>query len=116
MEGVWSSRRICEAAEMERRMDPAKLPEQLRPFLPLFEKWGDVRSDTTRYALIDRALDDPSEMQELLDWHAKLTQTDLTSCQNWLEGPISPLEEHYEQAKVYFTYLLMYGQLEIEKR
>jgi len=97
-------------------MDPTKLPDPLLPFLPLFEKWGDVSSDTTRYALIDRALNNPAEMQELQDWHAKLSQADLSSCQQWLDGPISPLEEKYEQAKVHFTYLLLYGELEIEKR
>jgi len=98
-------------------MDATNLPEPLRPFLPLFEKWGDIRGDFSRYALIDQAaLENPAEMRELLDWHSKLSQADLTSCQKWLEGPISPLEEKFEQAKVYFTYLLMYGELEIEKR
>ena len=101
---------------MKRCMDPAKLPTLLRPFLPLFEKWGDVRSDTTRYALLHRALGDPAEMQELRDWHVKWSRTDLSACQEWLNGPISPLDENYERAKVYFTTLLMYGELEIEKR
>ena len=34
------------------KMDPAKLPESLRPFIPMFEKWGVLGSDTARYALI----------------------------------------------------------------
>lgn len=97
-------------------MDAAKLPEPLQPFLPLFEKWGDVESDTTRYELIDRALNNPSEMQELRNWNALLSQTDWSSCQDWLDGPISPLKENFERAKVYFTWLLLYGELEIEKR
>ena len=99
-----------------RRMDPAKLPESLRPFIAMYEKWGDVRSDTTRYALLDLALAEPAEMAELKSWHQKLSLVDPASYENWMGGPISPLEENYERAKVYFTDLLMYGELEIEKR
>jgi hypothetical protein len=95
-------------------MDPARVPEPLRPFVPLFEKWGDVRGDTTRYALMDQALADPAEMQELRDFHARLTRVDLGPCQEWLKGPISPLRRNYERAKIYFTFLLMYGELEIQ--
>lgn len=98
-----------------KRMDPAKLPESLRPFIALYEKWGDVRSDTTRYALIDKALADPAEMAELKDWHAKLSQVDPASWEDWFSGPLDG-DENYERAKVYFTDMLMYGELEIEKR
>ena len=98
-----------------RRMDPAKLPEVLRPFIPLYEKWGDVRSDTTRHALMDRALSDPAEMAELKEWHAKLSRIDPASWEGWFGGPIRG-DENYERAKVYFTDLLMYGELEIHNR
>lgn len=99
---------------MDRQMDPMKLPEPLRPFLPLFEKWGNVESDSGRYALMDRAESDPSEMQELREWAIKLKQVNLDSCREWVDGPISPLEDHYEQAKVYFTCLLLFGELGID--
>jgi hypothetical protein len=101
---------------MARQMDPAKLPAALRPFLPLFEKWGNVSSDSGRYALADRAETDPAEMQELLNWHAQLVMVDWSSLQDWWNGPISPLTENFERAKVYFTSLLLYGELEIQKR
>ncbi len=55
-------------------------------------------------------------MQELKDWHDKLSEADLSTCQDWMDGPISPLAENYERAKVRFTYLLLYGELEIEKQ
>jgi hypothetical protein len=65
---------------------------------------------------MDRALADPAEMQELRDWHAKLSALDLSNCRDWENGPISPLDQNYERAKVYFTYLLLYGELEIPNR
>jgi hypothetical protein len=101
---------------MERRMDPAKLPEPLRPFVRLFERWGDVGGDSSRYSLLDRALVNPVAMRELRDFHARLSRVDLGSCREWLDGPVSPLAENYERAKVHFTLLLLYGELEIEKR
>jgi len=101
----------------KRLMDPAKLPESLRPFVALYEKWGDVESDTTRYALMDRALADPFEMSELKEWHAKLSKVDPASWEAWVfDAPLSPLDENYERAKVYFTGFLLYGELEIDKR
>lgn len=104
-------------SDTKRRMDPLKLPESLRPFVALYEKWGDVESDTTRYALMDRALTDPAEMAELKEWHAKLSKVDPDTWESWaFDGPMSPLEENFERAKVYFTDLLLYGELEIEKR
>ena len=65
---------------------------------------------------MDRALNDPIEMAELKDWHAKLAQVDPATYERWMFGPISPLDENYERAKVQFTDLLLYGELEIEKR
>lgn len=97
----------------DRQMDVSKLPEQLQPFLPLFEKWGDVNSDSHRYALADKAFEDPAEMRELKDWHDKLFATDLSSCDDWMDGPISPLDENYERAKVYFTFLL-FDELQLD--
>ena len=99
-----------------RRMDPTKLPEVLRPFVALYEKWGAIGSDTARYELYDQAVSDPAEMAELKDWHAKLSRLDPASYEDWSRGPISPLDENYERAKVYFTDLLVYGELEIHKR
>jgi hypothetical protein len=94
-------------------MDSTKLPESLRPFFPLYEKWGDTRSDTTRYALIDRALNDPNEMAELNAWHALLSKVDPATYEAWLDGPLG---ESHGRAKVYFTEMLMYGDLEIDER
>jgi hypothetical protein len=105
--------KLWSESPMTRRMNPDRLPDAYRPFLPLFEKWGDVRSDSTRYELLDRAMDDPAEMRELQDWHEKLSKADLTGTGEWMDGPISPLNENYERAKVYFTFLLMYGELDI---
>ncbi len=90
----------------DRQMDISKLPKTLQPFLPLFEKWGDINSDSHRYALASRANEDAAEMRELKDWHDKLFATDLSSCDEWMAGPINPLDENYERAKVYFTFLL----------
>ncbi len=94
-------------------MDPEKLAESLRPFLAVFEKWGDTRSDTTRYALLDLALNDPKEMEELRRWHKMFSRVDRKAFDDWLGGP---LVESHERAKVYFTEMLMYGELEIENR
>ncbi len=55
----------------KRHMNPANLPETLRPFIPLFEKWGDVGDDLTRLELIRQALDDPAQMAELKEWHLR---------------------------------------------
>ena len=57
-----------------------------------------------------------AELAELKDWHAKLSRVDPAGWEDWFGGPISPLDENYERAKVYFTDLLMYGELEIDKR
>ncbi len=94
-------------------MDPAKLPESLRPFLALYEKWGAVGSDTARYDLFDRALADPAELAELKAWHARLSKVDPATYEEWLGGPLG---ESHERAKVYFTDMLMYFELEIHKR
>ena len=95
------------------KMDPAKLPESLRPFIPMFEKWGVLGSDTARYALMDEALDDPDEMAELKRWHQLYSQVDRATFDDWLDGNLT---ESDELALVYFTEMLMYGELEIEKR
>ncbi len=95
---------------VSQKMDPAKVPEPLKPFVPLFEKWGDARSDFSRYALADRAKANPAEMAELRDFHMRLSRIDLSSCQEWLDGPLT---ESYERAKIYFTYLL-FDELEIK--
>ena len=94
-------------------MDPQKLPVSLRPFLALFEKWGDARTDATRYALVDRALNDPNEMAELKRWHELYSRVERSTFDDWLDGP---LVDSHERAKVYFTEMLLYGELEIEKR
>ena len=52
-------------------------------------------------------------MQELKDFHARLAQVDSATYEAWLKPKG---EWNFEQAKVYFTFLLMYGELEIEKR
>ena len=95
-------------------MDVTKLPESLRPLLPLFEEWGDATSDTGRYALMDRALGDPAAMEELKEWHRRWIVIDPASWENWLDD--GPLTGNFERAKVYFTHMLLYGELEIEKR
>jgi hypothetical protein len=92
------------------KMDPSKVPEPLRPFVPLFEKWGDAHSDFTRYALADRATGNPADMAELRDFHARLSRVDLSSCQEWLDGSLT---ESYERAKIYFTFLL-FDELDIK--
>jgi len=97
-------------------MKAVSLPESLQPFLGLFEKWGDVTSDTTRYKLLDLAEQNPIEMQELLDWHTQLSQVDKASYKDWLDGSISLRDmTNYERAKVYFTFWLMYAELEVDK-
>lgn len=102
--------------QLTRRMDPAKIPETLRPFIPLFEKWGDG-DDLNRLELIKKALDDPAEMAELKEWHLKLSQVDRASYEEWLGGvPNKSVDDSFERDKVYSTDLLMYGELEIEKR
>ncbi len=94
-------------------MDPAKLPQSLWPFIPMFEKWGAVGSDTARHALMEIALNDPNEMAELKRWHQLYSQVDRATFDEWLDGNLS---ESRERARVYFTEMLMYGELEIEKR
>lgn len=108
-----SARRAAYKPELQRVMDPSKMPETLRPFVAVFEKWGDVRSDTLRHELIDRAVSHPSEMTELKNFHAHLSRVELATYEGWLnpKGAWS-----HEQAKVNFTLLLMYGELAIENR
>lgn len=102
--------------EPTRRMDAAKIPETLRPFIPLFEKWGEG-DDLNRLGLIRRALADPAEMAELKEWHLKLSQVDRASYDEWLGGvPSKLVDDSFERDKIYATDLLMYGELEIEKR
>jgi len=104
---------VASDPEPDQAMDPSKLPETLRPFVALFEKWGDVLSDTTRYKLLDRAEADPSEMEELKDFHARLDQIEPATYVDWL----NPKEAwNHEQAKVNFTLMLLYAELEIEKQ
>ena len=96
-----------------KKLDPEKLPESLRPFVPMFEKWGAIGSDTARYNLMDKAIDDPVEMAELKRWHELYLRVDRSTFEGWLDGP---LVDSHERAKVYFSEMLMYGELEIEKR
>ena len=100
-------------AESPRTMAPSKLPKTLRPFIDLFEKWGEISSDSRRHELLKRAEFQPSELQELKNFHDRLSQIEPATYKGWLqpEGPWS-----HEQAKVYFTLMLMYTELEIEKR
>lgn len=98
---------------MSQSMNPKNLPASLRPLLPLFEKWGHVGSDSGRYTLMDRALKDPNEMAELKAWHTEWSQIDIKTYGEWYDGSLS---ECYERAKVYFTDMLLYGELEIDKR
>ena len=44
-----STRVTASRAEPHRELNPTELPETLRPFVALFEKWGDVRSDSSRF-------------------------------------------------------------------
>ena len=65
-----------------------------------------------RVLLYDRAVDDPAEMNELKEFHARLSRVDPATYEVWLnKGDAS-----YELHKVYFTLLLMYAELEIENR
>lgn len=70
-------------------IDPAKLPESLHPFIPMFEKWGAIGSDTARFALYDLALSDPKEMANLKRWHELYSRVDRSTFDDWLDGNLS---------------------------
>ena len=94
-----------------RRMDPGKMPPQLREFVPMFELYGVVESDAARFEMADAVRADPERLRELEDFAVRFTPGKLQTCDNWL-GRVG-VADSYEAAKVYAFFALL-GALEIE--
>ena len=94
-----------------RRMNPAKMPAEIREFLPLFELYGVVESDAARFEMADAVRADPDRLRELEDFAARFTSEKLHACDRWLQRV--GLENSFEAAKVYAMFALL-GALEIE--
>jgi hypothetical protein len=86
-------------------MDATRVPEALRPLVPLVEKWGAVSSDFERYALAERAQADPKNMEELRTLAKQFTPELQKIAGEWMDR--EPITESHETAKFYFTGLLL---------
>jgi hypothetical protein len=63
-------------------LDPAKVPEPLRPLIPLAEKWG-ISDDILRMDALDAASSDElAELRRIVASHEDLLEA-------WLAGPES---------------------------
>ena len=80
------------------------VPEELVPFLPVVEKWGAITSDSERYALRDKAEDDPQELKELEDFYNSWTLEHHNAYSKW--GENWSLSENKTLARFYFTFML----------
>lgn len=82
-------------------MDPEKVPEPLRNYIEIVDKWGAVNSDSERYELADRAEADEAALEELRNFAASWTDAERETLDAWLDE--SPITESYEGAKFYFA-------------
>ena len=94
-----------------RRMDPKKMPPEVREFVPVFELYGVVEGDHARFQMADAVRADPARLAEIEDFAARFTPEKLAACDAWLRRV--GVENSFEAAKVYAIFALL-GALEIE--
>jgi hypothetical protein len=80
------------------RLDASRVPEQLRRWLPLAERWG-IADDLIREYCIAQATE--QELDELLAWNP-----DDATLEDWLAGPEAD-SKHVSEEYVAFTCLVM---------
>ena len=86
-------------------MKPAKVPADLRPFVPIAEKWGAVNGNSEVYALADRAKANPKEMAELRSFASQFSRGPQAAFRQW--RTTTSITESHEYAKFYFLFMLL---------
>ena len=81
-------------------LDPARVPEQLRRWIPLAERWG-IGDDLIRDDCVEKAT--PDELRELLAW-----EPDDSVLTSWLAGPDSRTTKPTEEYLAFSCLLMAY--------
>jgi hypothetical protein len=92
------------SARRARRMDPAKLPEALREFLPIFEAYGVLGGERAIAAMLETVEADPQRLAQLAEFARRYTPDKQDACDAWLARV--DISRSYEAAKVYFFLVL----------
>ena len=91
-------------------MNPANVPPELRPLIPLAQRWGAVCSNSERYEVADFADEDDARLTELTQFASRWTPLVNTAFDDWSDR--TSLTESPEFCKFYFL-LMMLDEMEI---
>lgn len=95
---------MSDRSEDRLRLDPSRVPAQLRPGVPLVSRWGGARSEEDVMALAERLTDDQKAgIQELAKWFTPQRQRVF---ERWADEK-APIGESAESSAFYFSLKLL---------